>query len=95
MQANTAHSDRASGGPVWPRIILTPPLKGSKSPRARIPEGLSLYISRLVPRILKQTYHLSTNYELVKVSTYRMHVQKRMVRWVTIFHHYNFPLLHY
>ena len=74
-------------------VLLAPRLKASKSPRAGIPEGWSLYLLKLDPRILIQTCYSSTSCTLVRVSTYR-NIVKRMVRWVTISHRYNFPLLH-
>ena len=72
-------------------VILASLLKVSKYPRAGMPEGRSLYLLKLVPRILTQTCCSSTSYILV--STYRNNV-KRMVEWVTI-PHYNFPLLQF
>ena len=47
----------------------------------------------VVPRILIQSCHSPTSYMLVRVSTYRNNVKRMVVGWVTISHHYNFPLL--
>ena len=47
-----------------------------------MPKGWSLYLLKLVSRILIQTYCLSANYILVRVSIYGNDV-KRMVGWVT------------
>ena len=63
-------------------------MKVSKSPRAGILEGWSLYLLKLVPRILIWTPCLSASYILVRVSTYRNNA-KRMVGWVTISHCYS------
>ena len=75
----------------WLHIILAPWMKVSKSPGARMPKGRSLYLLKLVPRILIQTCCSSISHILARVSTYRNTV-KRMVGWVTI-SHYNFTLL--
>ena len=49
-------------------------------------QGRSLYLLKLVARILIQTRCLSTSYVLVKISYYRNSV-KRTLGWVTISHH--------
>ena len=107
MQMNTVHSDEASYGLVciilvqssWIHVILASQMKVSKPPvsstipsEVGMPEGWSLYLLKLVPRILVQTCYSSTSYILVRVSTYRHNV-KTIVGWVTVPHRYNFPLL--
>ena len=57
------------------------------APRAGMTEGWSVYLLKLVPRILIQTCCLSTRYILVRDSIYRNNV-KRMVGWVTVPHYY-------
>ena len=69
-------------------------MKVSKSLQAWIPEGCSLYLLKLVPRILKQSRCSSTSYIFIRVSTYRNNV-KRMMGWVTLSHPDNFPSLHH
>ena len=54
----------------WLRVILAPCSKVSKSPRAGMLEGQSLYPLNLVLRILIQTCCSSTSYTLVRISTY-------------------------
>ena len=76
----------------WLYVILSAWLKVSKSTRARMPEGQSLYHLKLIPRILTQTCCWSTGHILVRVCTYTNNV-RRMVRWIKIPYHYNFPLL--
>ena len=70
-------------------------MKFSKSLRAEMPEGGSLYLLKLAPLILISTCSLSISYKSVAVSTYRKNVKRMsIVRWVRIPHCYNFPLLH-
>ena len=57
MQSSTAHSDKVSDGLVCGtssslHVILAPRLQVSKSPGAGVPEGQSLYLFKLVPKIL-------------------------------------------
>ena len=72
-------------------IILAPGSKVSTSPRARMPKGQSLYVLKLVPRILIQTCCLSTS-DISQSEHLQKHCQ-RMVGWDTISHCYNFPPL--
>ena len=55
-------------------------------------EGQSLYLLKLVPRILIQKYCLFVSYVLVRVNFYRNDA-KRMVEWVTILLCYNYDFL--
>ena len=97
VQTSTVHSNKASDSLVcivlvsssWLHAILDP----WKSLRAGMPEGQSVSYEQLVPRILTQTCCSSTSCILVRISTYRNDV-RRMVGWVLISHHYNFPRLH-
>ena len=50
-------------------------------------EGPSLYLLKLVPRILIQTYYSSISYTLVRVSIYRNDVKRLRVGWIS--HPYN------
>ena len=74
----------------WLHVILAPQLKASKFPRTGLPESGSLYLLKLVPRLLVQTRSSSTSYILVRVGTYRNNV-KRVVGWVTMLCH-NFSI---
>ena len=77
-------------------VIRAPQLKVCKSPRAVMPEGWSLYLLKLLPRILVQTCCSSTSHILAWVPSYR-NIVKRMVGGlqfptVRIFHSYRSPL---
>ena len=95
------HSGKASDGPLciilvqssWIDVILASWLKIGKSSGAGTPEGWSLYLLKLIPRIIVQTCCSSISYIVVRVSTYRNN-GKRMMGWVTISHRHNFPLLY-
>ena len=76
----------------WLYVTLAPRMKVSKSSGAGMAEGQSLYLLKLIARILIQTCCTSTSYTLVRASIYRNNV-KRMLGWVTISHRYSFPLL--
>ena len=75
----------------WCYIALAPWLKVSMCPGAGMPEGWSLCLSKLVPRILIPTCCLSTDYVLVRHT--RRNDVRRMVGRVRIPHCYNFPPL--
>ena len=59
-----------------------------------MPEGQSLCLLKLVPRIPVQTCCLSTSYILVRVSTYRNNII-RMVEWVIVPHCYIYTMEYY
>ena len=64
-----------------------PWLKAIKSPGAGMPEGQSLCLVKLIPRILIQTCCLSTSYVPARASIYKKNV-KRIVGWLTVPHYY-------
>ena len=78
----------------WLHIILAPWWKASKFPRHGIPEGWSLCLLKLVPRILIQTCCSSISYRLFRISTDRSNV-KRMVGQIRILHCYDSQLYAY
>ena len=63
--------------------VQAPRRKGSRSPRAGVLEDQSLYLLKLLLRILTQTCCSSTSYVSVRVSTCRNTV-KRILGWVPI-----------
>ena len=71
----------------WIHVTLAPQLKASESPRTGMPEGQSLYLLKLVPRILIQTCCSCTSYLLESALTETMSKEW----WVG----YNFPPLEF
>ena len=102
VQAGTVHSHKAPDGLVgiillllpWRHIIPAlchpaPWIKASKPPGAGMLKGRSIYLLKLVPRILIQTYSSSTSYILARISTYKKKKKGKKDGGVG----YNFPLL--
>ena len=68
----------------WLQVILAPQLKVSKSPRAGMLEGQSVYLLKLVPRILIQTCCPSISYTLLRVSALQKRQKNGWLQFLTV-----------